>query len=62
MFVCCRPNADDEKRNTEVLIARKFKRRSRQTLGTAKLRAQVIDLLAWNCATQHYKDCHGKFA
>jgi len=40
----------------------KLNRRSRQTLGTANLRAQVIDLLAQNFATQHFKHCHGKFA
>jgi hypothetical protein len=44
-----------------VPIVEKSIRRSRQTLGTEKLRAQVIDLVARNISTQQYKHCHGKF-
>jgi hypothetical protein len=36
--------------------------RSRQTLGTANLRAQVIDLLARIFSAQQFKHCHGKYA
>jgi hypothetical protein len=37
-------------------------RRDRQTLGTKKSRAQVIDLLARIFSAQQFKHCHGKYA
>jgi hypothetical protein len=54
--------ADIDKRVYYVAIAEKSKRRSRQTLGIEKLRAQIVDLVARKFSTQQYKHCHGKFA
>ena len=43
-------------------VITKPNRRSRQTLGTANSRAQVIDLLARIFSAQQFKYCHGKYA
>jgi hypothetical protein len=43
-------------------VITKPNRRSRQNLGTANSRAQVIDLLARKNSAQQFKHCHGKYA
>jgi hypothetical protein len=68
-LICYRPNSevlvtlpDNLDAVLKLEIGEQSERRSRQTLGNAFSRAQVLDHTPEKWITWKYKDCHGKYA